>query len=40
MMPLGLPFREIWCIDFEFIAGEGDSPQPVCLVAKRSGQAG
>jgi hypothetical protein len=25
---LGLPFREIWCIDFEFIAREGENPEP------------
>jgi DNA polymerase I len=31
---LGLPFRQIWVIDFEFIAREGENPQPVCLVAK------
>jgi DNA polymerase-1 len=34
---LGLPFRRIWCIDFEFIAREGENPQPVCLVAKEVG---
>jgi DNA polymerase I len=28
-----LPFREVWCIDFEFAAGEGARPDPVCLVA-------
>jgi hypothetical protein len=32
-----LPFREIWCIDFEFIAREGENPEPVCLVAKEVG---
>jgi len=36
-MPLGLPFREIWCIDFEFIAGRGENPVPVCMVAKEVG---
>jgi hypothetical protein len=36
-MPLGLPFREIWCIDFEFIGGE--NPAPVCMVAKEVGGA-
>jgi len=36
-MPLGLPFRAIWCIDFEFLAPEGEIPQPVCLVAKEVG---
>jgi hypothetical protein len=34
---LGLPFRRIWCIDFEFIAREGENPQPVCLVANEIG---
>ena len=29
-----LPFREIWLVDFEFRAGPGDNPAPVCLVAK------
>ena len=28
-----LPFREIWAVDFEFIAAAGDNPVPVCLVA-------
>ena len=36
-----LPFREIWCIDFEFYPGNGfangavrgDAPTPLCLVA-------
>jgi len=36
-MSLGLPFREIWCIDFEFLAPVGENPQPVCLVAKEVG---
>jgi DNA polymerase I len=36
-MPLGLPFREIWCIDFEFLSSDGENPQPVCLVAKEIG---
>jgi hypothetical protein len=31
---LGLPFREIWAIDFEFVAGDSARPEPVCLVAK------
>ena len=30
----GLPFREIVCLDFEFIAEPGENPVPVCLVAK------
>src|SRR5215211_4994957 len=36
-MPFGLPFRQIWCIDFEFISREGENPEPVCLVAKEAG---
>jgi len=27
------PFREIWCVDFEFMTGSGRRPDPVCLVA-------
>jgi DNA polymerase I len=27
------PFREIWCVDFEFMTGPGRRPDPVCLVA-------
>lgn len=30
----GLPYREIWVTDFEFIAEPGERPEPVCLVAK------
>ncbi len=35
-----LPFREIWLIDFEFRAPDGDRPEPLCLVARevRSGR--
>jgi hypothetical protein len=25
----GLPFREIWALDFEFIANSGERPSPV-----------
>src|SRR5262245_38452429 len=28
-----LPYREIWAVDFEFIAADGERPEPVCLVA-------
>ena len=28
-----LPFDEIWLVDFEFVAGDGDVPRPVCMVA-------
>ena len=36
----GLPFRQVWIIDTEFIAAPGERPAPVCLVAKelRSGR--
>jgi hypothetical protein len=34
---LGLPFRQIWALDFEFTAGPGDRPGPVCLVARELG---
>ena len=27
-------FREVWLADFEFIAGTGDRPVPICLVAR------
>jgi DNA polymerase-1 len=35
-----LPFREIWLADFEFIAGPGERPDPVCCCARelRSGR--
>ena len=36
-MILGLPFSKVWCCDFEFIAGEGKSLRPVCMVAKEIG---
>jgi hypothetical protein len=34
---LGLPFREIWIVDFEFIAPDGSRPTPVCMVAHELG---
>jgi DNA polymerase-1 len=33
----GLPFREIWTLDFEFIAEPGALPVPVCMVARELG---
>ena len=35
-----LPYREIWALDFEFIAAEGERPIPICMVARelRSGR--
>jgi len=34
------PYREIWLADFEFMAGAGERPVPVCLCARelRSGR--
>ena len=29
-----LPFREVWLCDFEFQAGGGEQPSPVCMVAR------
>jgi DNA polymerase-1 len=29
----GLPFGEIWAVDFEYAAKPGENPEPVCLVA-------
>jgi DNA polymerase-1 len=28
------PFRELWCVDFEFRADPGERPWPVCMVAR------
>jgi hypothetical protein len=35
-----LPYREIWAVDFEFLAVDGACPVPVCMVARelRSGR--
>ena len=33
----GLPFREVWALDFEFIAEPGALPVPVCMVARELG---
>lgn len=34
------PYREVWCVDFEFTAPDGERPRPLCLVARelRSGR--
>jgi hypothetical protein len=29
-----IPFREVWCADFEYQTPEGEPPVPVCMVAK------
>lgn len=29
-----LGFRNAWCLDFEFIANNGEKPKPICMVAK------
>jgi DNA polymerase I len=34
---LGLPFREVWALDFEFISESGARPVPVCMVARNLG---
>lgn len=36
-MVFGLPYPEIWALDFEFIARPGERPYPVCMVAKELG---
>ena len=36
---LGLPYREIWAIDFEFVAEPGCVPDVVCMVARELGWA-
>jgi hypothetical protein len=39
-MPIGLPFRRIWCIDFEFVANDGENPEPYAWWPKRWALAG
>ena len=36
----GLPFRQVWVVDTEYVAAPGERPDPVCLVARemRSGR--
>jgi DNA polymerase-1 len=34
---LGLPFREIWCVDFEYVSRPGETPDVVAMVAKEVG---
>jgi hypothetical protein len=34
---LGLPYREVWALDFEFVSEPGALPVPVCLVARELG---
>jgi DNA polymerase-1 len=29
-----LPYLEIWAVDFEFQALDGERPEPVCMVAR------
>jgi hypothetical protein len=31
---MSFPFRELWCVDFEFRADPGERPWPVCMVAR------
>jgi hypothetical protein len=30
----GLPFRELWCVDFEYRPDPGERPFVVCMVAR------
>jgi DNA polymerase-1 len=30
---MAFPFRELWCVDFEFRSDPGERPWPVCMVA-------
>jgi DNA polymerase-1 len=30
-MSLSLPFREIWCVDFEYETASGERPAPLCM---------
>ena len=32
-MSMNLPYRAIWILDFEYIARDGEHPEPVCMVA-------
>lgn len=34
MKPRDFPFKEVWCVDFEFRAPDGETPDVRCLVAK------
>src|SRR5262245_2275498 len=33
-MPQGAPFRELWCVDFEFRSDPGERPWVVCMAAR------
>ena len=37
MAVFGLPFREVWAIDFEFVAEPGGVPDVVCMAAREVG---
>ncbi len=30
----GLPYRQAWVVDFEFVARPGERPEPICMVAR------
>ena len=34
MMIADLPFQQVWAVDFEFAASDGERPKPICLVAR------
>src|SRR5262245_54859417 len=31
---ISLPYRHVWCVDFEFHAPAGERPEPLCMVAR------
>jgi hypothetical protein len=37
MTVLGLPYKQLWCIDFEYIAEPGCVPDVVCIVGRELG---
>jgi|SRR6516225_9654920 len=37
MSLFGLSYREVWALDFEFVADPGARPVPVCMVARELG---
>lgn len=37
MTVLGLPYKQVWFIDFEYVAEPGCVPDAVCMVARELG---
>ena len=33
-LPMTIPFREVWCVDFDFQSDPGEQPWPICMVAR------